>query len=307
MNQALGANRPVVVHIKTVKGKGFAPAEEGGLEGMEKWHAAKPGSVEKGGRLAGGKAPADRGRAARPTAVHGGVRPGAGRRGAPRPARDRHHRRDGRRHRPLGAGARAARPLLRRRHRRAARGAVRGRPGARGHEAGVRDLLDLPAARVRPDHPRRLPAEARRGVRDGPRRPRRRRRADAPRLLRHLLPARDPEHGRDGAARRGDARAHAAQRDRARRAGGAALPARRRRRRAAARARDRDPRRHRRDAGAGRARRARRLRDGRADRARHGRAAARARRATRRSATRASQSRSTASCCTRWPRATTCS
>src|SRR5205085_1128143 len=26
-------------------GKGFAPAEEGGLEGMEKWHAAKPGSI----------------------------------------------------------------------------------------------------------------------------------------------------------------------------------------------------------------------------------------------------------------------
>jgi 1-deoxy-D-xylulose-5-phosphate synthase len=52
MSQALGANRPVVVHIKTVKGKGFAPAEDGGLEGMEKWHAAKPGSVEKGGRLA---------------------------------------------------------------------------------------------------------------------------------------------------------------------------------------------------------------------------------------------------------------
>ena len=48
LSQALGANRPVVVHIKTVKGKGFAPAEEGGLEGMEKWHAAKPGSVEDG-------------------------------------------------------------------------------------------------------------------------------------------------------------------------------------------------------------------------------------------------------------------
>jgi 1-deoxy-D-xylulose-5-phosphate synthase len=42
---ALGANRPVVVHIQTVKGKGFAAAEEGGLEGMEKWHAAKPGSI----------------------------------------------------------------------------------------------------------------------------------------------------------------------------------------------------------------------------------------------------------------------
>jgi 1-deoxy-D-xylulose-5-phosphate synthase len=42
---ALDADRPVVVHIKTVKGKGFAPAEEGGLEGMEKWHAAKPASI----------------------------------------------------------------------------------------------------------------------------------------------------------------------------------------------------------------------------------------------------------------------
>jgi 1-deoxy-D-xylulose-5-phosphate synthase len=42
---ALGAQRPVVVHIQTVKGKGFAPAEEGGLEGMEKWHAAKPKSI----------------------------------------------------------------------------------------------------------------------------------------------------------------------------------------------------------------------------------------------------------------------
>jgi 1-deoxy-D-xylulose-5-phosphate synthase len=37
-----------VVHIATVKGKGFAPAEEGGLEGMEKWHAAKPMSIVNG-------------------------------------------------------------------------------------------------------------------------------------------------------------------------------------------------------------------------------------------------------------------
>jgi 1-deoxy-D-xylulose-5-phosphate synthase len=42
---AIKAQRPVVVHIHTVKGKGFTPAEEGGLEGMEKWHAAKPGSI----------------------------------------------------------------------------------------------------------------------------------------------------------------------------------------------------------------------------------------------------------------------
>jgi 1-deoxy-D-xylulose-5-phosphate synthase len=45
LRQALAADRPVVVHIATVKGKGFAPAEEGGLEGMERWHAAKPGSI----------------------------------------------------------------------------------------------------------------------------------------------------------------------------------------------------------------------------------------------------------------------
>ena len=48
LSQALDADRPVVVHIHTVKGKGFEPAEEGGLEGMEKWHAAKPGSIVDG-------------------------------------------------------------------------------------------------------------------------------------------------------------------------------------------------------------------------------------------------------------------
>ncbi|HXE99113.1 MAG TPA: 1-deoxy-D-xylulose-5-phosphate synthase [Solirubrobacterales bacterium] len=45
IGDALGAQRPVVVHIHTVKGKGFAAAEDGGLEGMEKWHAAKPKSI----------------------------------------------------------------------------------------------------------------------------------------------------------------------------------------------------------------------------------------------------------------------
>jgi 1-deoxy-D-xylulose-5-phosphate synthase len=48
LGEAFDAERPVVVHIQTVKGKGFAPAEEGGLEGMEKWHAAKPGSIVDG-------------------------------------------------------------------------------------------------------------------------------------------------------------------------------------------------------------------------------------------------------------------
>jgi 1-deoxy-D-xylulose-5-phosphate synthase len=48
VREALAAQRPVVVHCATVKGKGFGPAEDGGLEGMEKWHAAKPKSIAHG-------------------------------------------------------------------------------------------------------------------------------------------------------------------------------------------------------------------------------------------------------------------
>jgi len=54
LREAFDAERPVVVHIHTVKGKGFAPAEEGGLEGMEKWHAAKPKSIVNGAPAADG-------------------------------------------------------------------------------------------------------------------------------------------------------------------------------------------------------------------------------------------------------------
>ena len=56
LNEALLAERPVVIHAATVKGKGFAPAEEGGLEGMEKWHAAKPKSIANGEPAAAKKA-----------------------------------------------------------------------------------------------------------------------------------------------------------------------------------------------------------------------------------------------------------
>ncbi|MFY9488581.1 MAG: 1-deoxy-D-xylulose-5-phosphate synthase [Solirubrobacterales bacterium] len=45
IGEALAADRPVVVHVATVKGKGFIPAEEGGLEGMEQWHAVKPNGI----------------------------------------------------------------------------------------------------------------------------------------------------------------------------------------------------------------------------------------------------------------------
>jgi 1-deoxy-D-xylulose-5-phosphate synthase len=48
LRSAFAAQRPVVVHIATVKGKGFAPAENGGQEGQERWHAAKPRSILHG-------------------------------------------------------------------------------------------------------------------------------------------------------------------------------------------------------------------------------------------------------------------
>jgi 1-deoxy-D-xylulose-5-phosphate synthase len=54
LKEAFAADRPVVVHVHTVKGKGFAAAEDGGLESMEEWHAAKPNSIVNG-RPAGSK------------------------------------------------------------------------------------------------------------------------------------------------------------------------------------------------------------------------------------------------------------
>ncbi len=232
LRQALAAERPVVVHISTVKGKGFAPAEDGGLEGMEQWHAAKPKSI-----VDGLPAVVERQvqRAAVAAAVHVGVRRGDGQGGAPRPAGRRDHRGDELGHGPQHPPEGRARPLLRRRHRRAAGGPVRRRPRARGRQAGLRDLLDVPAARLRPDRPRRLPAEAERRLRHGSRRPGRRRRADPPRRVRHRLPALPAQPRARRAARRAAAARPAAHRAALRRRPvRAALPARRGGRRAAA-------------------------------------------------------------------------
>jgi 1-deoxy-D-xylulose-5-phosphate synthase len=62
LQEAFAADRPVIVHIHTVKGKGFTPAEEGGLESMEEWHAAKPKSIVEG-------RPADEVKEAKPVPV----------------------------------------------------------------------------------------------------------------------------------------------------------------------------------------------------------------------------------------------
>ncbi len=121
LGKALEANRPVVVHINTVKGKGFEPAEEGGLAGMEKWHAAKPGSIVNGKEAPKKPIPVSESDSPEkieklekpppkaPPAVHGRLRRRAGRGGQARRAGDRDHRRDGGRHRPQQAPRRAAR------------------------------------------------------------------------------------------------------------------------------------------------------------------------------------------------------
>ena len=140
IGDALGRQRPVVVHIHTVKGKGFTPAEEGGLEGMEKWHAAKPKSIvnrepaePKPVPVKESDSPEGIEKLEKPpppvaAAVHGGVRRRAGGRGEARPPGDRDHRGDGggtglNKLVQGGPGA-----VLRRRDRRAGRGAVRRRP-----------------------------------------------------------------------------------------------------------------------------------------------------------------------------------
>ena len=195
---------PILVHVVTKKGKGYAPAEASD----DKYHGVAKFNVVTGAQVKPKPNAPSYTRVFADEPDRGGAEGRQDR---------RHHRRDARRHRPRSLRQGVPRAHLRRRHRRAARRDLRGRPGHRGHEAVRGHLFDLPAARLRSGRARRRHPAAAGALRHRPRRPRRRRRPDARRLLRRRLSRLPAGLRRHGGGRRGRTRAHGGDRGRNRR------------------------------------------------------------------------------------------
>ena len=111
-------NGPVLVHVVTQKGKGYAPAEAS----ADKYHGVSKFNVLTGEQKKG---------AAGPPQLHQGVRRSADRRGRARREDRRHHGRDAVGHRARSLRQAFPEALLRCRHRRAARRDLRRRSGGR--------------------------------------------------------------------------------------------------------------------------------------------------------------------------------
>jgi deoxyxylulose-5-phosphate synthase len=209
---------PTVLHVRTKKGAGFAPAEADPF----KWHATGPFE-----RSTGASKAASNGAAPSWTSAFADVLIRVAERD-PRVVAITAAMPDGT---GLDRFAKRFPNAPTTWDRRAARRDLRGRARRRRLPAGVRDLLDVPAARLRPGRARRRAAESARHLRARPRGPGRRRRPDPPRRARPRLSADHSQPGRRRAARRERPRGPARGRRRLRPPVRAALPARDRDRR----------------------------------------------------------------------------
>ena len=126
---------PILVHVVTQKGKGYAPAETS----ADKYHGVVKFDVATGAQA---KSKSQR------AAIHKGFRrePDQGSAQGRQDRRD--HRGDAVGHRPRPVREGISQPLLRRRHRRAARGDLCRRSRHRRLQAVRHDLFHLPAARL---------------------------------------------------------------------------------------------------------------------------------------------------------------
>jgi hypothetical protein len=130
----------VLLHVLTQKGRGFQPA----LDGQKEVSRPRAPTILKPARPS-------------PPASHlrRGLRQHAGPAGRQGRAHRGHHRRHAQRHRPRSLPAASSQALLRRGHRRGARGGLCRRHGHARLPAGLRHLLHLPAARLRSHRARR--------------------------------------------------------------------------------------------------------------------------------------------------------
>ena len=170
---------PIVVHVLTQKGRGYAPAEEDDIQRLHDVKATKPvvlentigssaghavggsaGSDGGGDRLAGLDGRRGRGVTAARRDLYGRLLPRAPGRGRGGPAHRGPHRGHARADRPARLPSSLPRPLLRRRHRRAARGHLGCRHGDGRPAARRRGVFDVLVACLRPGQSRRRAARA---------------------------------------------------------------------------------------------------------------------------------------------------